>query len=79
MFEGDIEENKIKIADVMPYLYNYQEMFRSFKEKVESYFKSQEPVLWTFHEKLIFERIHMFEKRLREIEVCQKITNIVGD
>lgn len=70
LFEGDIEDNKAKIAEVIPMLNNYQELFRSYKEKVETYFKSQEPILWTFHEKLVFERIHMFEKRLKEIEVC---------
>ncbi|XP_024226426.2 dynein beta chain, ciliary isoform X1 [Bombus impatiens] len=70
LFEGDIEDNKAKIAEVIPTLNSYQELFRSYKEKVETYFKSQEPILWTFHEKLVFERIHMFEKRLKEIEVC---------
>ncbi|XP_076749597.1 dynein beta chain, ciliary-like [Xylocopa sonorina] len=68
LFSEDIEENKVKIAEVIPCLNNYQEMFRSFKEKIENYFKSQEPALWTFHEKLVLERIYMFEKRLKEIE-----------
>ncbi|CAK9799022.1 Dynein beta chain, ciliary [Anthophora plagiata] len=68
LFEGDIEENKAKIAEVIPHLNSYQEMYRSFQEKIESYFKLQEPVPWTFHEKLVFARIQMFEQRLREIE-----------
>ena len=70
LFEGDIEDNKVKIGEVIPILSNYQEVFRAFKERVESYFKLQEPEPWLFHEKLVFERIHMFEKRLKEIEVC---------
>ncbi|KOC63491.1 Dynein beta chain, ciliary [Habropoda laboriosa] len=76
LFEGDIEENKAKIAEVLPYLNSYQEMFRTFKEKIESYFKLQEPVPWTFHEKLVFARIQMFEQRLKEIE---SLFNIVQD
>ncbi|KAK1137302.1 hypothetical protein K0M31_001815 [Melipona bicolor] len=69
LFEGDIEDNKMKIAEVIPILSNYQELFRTFKEKVEGYFKLQELIPWSFHEKLVFERIHMFEKRLKEIEL----------
>lgn len=33
------------------------------------YFRSSETVPWNFHEKLVLERIHTFEKRLKEIEV----------
>ncbi|XP_076624613.1 dynein beta chain, ciliary-like [Colletes latitarsis] len=69
LFEVDTEENRAKIAEVLPFLDNYQDTFRSFKDKIENYFKPPvEPVPWIFHEKLIFERIHMFEKRLKEIE-----------
>ncbi|XP_017887523.2 dynein beta chain, ciliary-like [Ceratina calcarata] len=68
LFEGDIEENKVKISEVMPYLSIYQDTFRMFKERLDSYFKSQDTSPWTFHEKLVFERILMFEKRLKEIE-----------
>ncbi|XP_076381799.1 dynein beta chain, ciliary-like [Megalopta genalis] len=69
LFEADIDENKAKIVEVAPVLENYQDTFRYFKEKVEIYFKGpSDPVLWTFHEKLVFDRIHKFEKRLKEVE-----------
>ncbi|XP_015433748.1 PREDICTED: dynein beta chain, ciliary-like [Dufourea novaeangliae] len=69
LFEADIDENKQKILEVIPLLDFYQETFRLFKEKIEYYFKGAiEPVPWTFHEKLVFKRIQLFEKRLKEIE-----------
>ncbi|XP_078034037.1 dynein beta chain, ciliary-like [Augochlora pura] len=69
LFEADIEEIKARLLEVPPVLENYQDTFRYFKEKVENYFKGpSEPVLWTFHEKLVFDRIHKFEKRLKEVE-----------
>ncbi|KAG9431525.1 dynein beta chain, ciliary [Apis mellifera carnica] len=68
LFEGDIDDNKVKIAEVLPYLTSYQELFRSYKERIDMYFRSSETVPWNFHEKLVLERIHMFEKRLKEIE-----------
>lgn len=37
------------------------------------YFRSADTVPWNFHEKLVLERIHLFEKRLKEIEVCSKM------
>ncbi|XP_076548684.1 dynein beta chain, ciliary isoform X2 [Osmia lignaria lignaria] len=70
LFEGDIEENKTKIEEVIPFLDLYQEMFRAFKDKVEGYFKPPvEPVPWSFHEKLVLERIHLFRARLKDIEL----------
>ncbi|XP_031848127.1 dynein beta chain, ciliary [Nomia melanderi] len=69
LFEGDIEENKAKISEVIPLLDFYQDTFRMFKEKIENYFKGPvEPVPWAFHEKLVFDRIQKFEKRLKEIQ-----------
>nr|XP_012135344.1 PREDICTED: dynein beta chain, ciliary-like [Megachile rotundata] len=70
LFEGDIEENKVKIDEAIPFLDFYQDTFRMFKDRIETYFKSPiEPVPWTFHEKLVLERVQSFRARLREIKV----------
>ncbi|XP_076387377.1 dynein beta chain, ciliary-like [Megachile rotundata] len=70
LFEGDIEENKVKIDEAIPFLDFYQDTFRMFKDRIETYFKSPiEPVPWTFHEKLVLERVQSFRARLREIKM----------
>ncbi|XP_076235061.1 dynein beta chain, ciliary [Calliopsis andreniformis] len=68
LFEGDVEDNRKKIAEVMPLLDFYQETFLQFKERIEGYFRTSEPVPWSFHEKLVLERIHLFQTRLKQIE-----------
>ena len=48
-------------------------LFEIFREKIEDYFKPPAtPVPWMFHQKLIFQRILVFQERLKNIEVWLK-------
>lgn len=79
LFQGDIDDNLKKVVITIDIIKKYVEMFESFREKVESYFKPPaEPILWTFHQKLIFGRLFAFETRLKEIKV-QFIVHILSN
>ncbi|XP_046432396.1 dynein beta chain, ciliary-like [Neodiprion fabricii] len=75
LFQGDIDDNLKKIVRTIAIIGNYVETFESFREKVESYFKPPaEPILWTFHQKLVFRRLFAFCERLKEIKVLFEIS-----
>lgn len=70
LFQGDIDDNLKRVVKTIEIIENYVEIFENFRDKVESYFKPPaEPILWTFHRRLVFERLFAFEARLKEIKV----------
>ncbi|XP_043279274.1 dynein beta chain, ciliary-like [Venturia canescens] len=69
LFEGDINDNMIRLDQTLSTGENFRETFESFRDKVGTYFKAPtEPILWTFHQKLVFSRLIKFEERLKEIQ-----------
>jgi virulence-associated protein VapD len=49
----------------------YRKIFDDCRDNLASYFKDREPVLWTFHPKIVFERFQAFLKRLETIKVLK--------
>lgn len=61
----------------MAILAYYIETFEIFRNNLEVYFKStSEPILWNFHDDLVFGRLMDFEKRMREIKVATSNLNL---
>lgn len=70
LFQGDIADNLKRLVVALNITETFRDTFESFRNKIDNYFKPPaEPILWTFHQKLIFERLVKFENRLREIQV----------
>ncbi|KAG7187948.1 hypothetical protein KM043_013910 [Ampulex compressa] len=70
LFEGDMEDNKKRIIETLSILDHYQELYQSFREKIDTYFRlPMEPQLWNFHAKLVFDKVMKFQDRLKEILV----------
>lgn len=49
----------------------YRKIFDDCRDNLPSYFKDGEPVHWTFHPKIVFERFQSFLKRLETIKVLK--------
>jgi len=49
----------------------YRKIFDECRGNLASHFKDREPVLWTFHPKIVFERFQAFLKRLETIKVSK--------
>jgi len=48
-----------------------RKIFDDCRDNLASYFKDREPMLWTFHPKIVFERFQAFLKRLETIKVLK--------
>ncbi|XP_011314378.1 dynein beta chain, ciliary-like [Fopius arisanus] len=77
LFEGDINDTLKKVVSVVELTQHFSDVVEHCRVNIESYFKPEvEPVLWTFHEKLIFHRLWKYETRLQQIK---NIFDIVQD
>ena len=56
-----------------------RKIFDDCRDNLASYFKDREPMLWTFHPKIVFERFQAFLKRLETIKVLmsKETSNLV--
>ncbi|KAI4487640.1 hypothetical protein M0802_011953 [Mischocyttarus mexicanus] len=74
LFEGDAEDNLKRLRQTKVIIIYHQDLFQIFRDKIENYFKPpNEPVLWNFHDKLIFSRLLKFDQRLNELQAFFKI------
>ncbi|XP_047352693.1 dynein beta chain, ciliary-like [Vespa velutina] len=74
LFEGDAEDNLKRLEQTKNIIIYHQDIFQIFRDKVDSYFKPpNEPILWNFHDKLIFGRLRKFDKRLKELQAFFEI------
>jgi len=48
-----------------------RKIFDDCRDNLASFFKEREPMLWTFHPKIVFERFQAFLKRLETIKVSK--------
>lgn len=72
LFEGDIDDNIIRMDQTLSIAEYFRETFENFRQKIGNYFKAPaEPIFWTFHQKLIFSRLIKFEERLKAIQVTE--------
>lgn len=70
LFEGDAQDNLKRVEQTINIIIYHQDIFQIFRDKVDTYFKSpNEPILWNFHDKLIFGRLRKFYERLKELQV----------
>ncbi|KAL1129231.1 hypothetical protein AAG570_013760 [Ranatra chinensis] len=70
LFQGEVEETLPKLAGVLKNLTLYKNLFLEYYDKLPAMFpEGEEPVVWQFHQKLIFEpRFDPYFKRLSLIE-----------
>ncbi|XP_014471080.1 PREDICTED: dynein beta chain, ciliary-like [Dinoponera quadriceps] len=70
LFADDVGDSLTRLEHVINVLTYYVEMFETFRTKLDTYFKPpSEPILWNFHDELIFGGITDFQKRLGEIKI----------
>ncbi|XP_053593671.1 dynein beta chain, ciliary [Microplitis demolitor] len=76
LFQTDIHDNLIKVTLVLETIQHFRDLFEQFRLNIAYYFKnSAQLVSWTFHEKLVLERLIQFEKRLKQIQNLFEIAN----
>ncbi|XP_008208864.1 dynein beta chain, ciliary-like [Nasonia vitripennis] len=74
LFQGEIEDSLLKLTRSIGVIEHFQDVFDVFRNKVPNYFRhSKDPVGWTFHEKLVFDRLLEFLKRLKELKVVLEL------
>ncbi|XP_014229978.1 dynein beta chain, ciliary-like [Trichogramma pretiosum] len=68
LFQGDAEDSLKRLTETISTIEWYRDVYEFFRGRVPSYFRRQEPVQWTFHERLVIGRLLKLLERLREIE-----------
>ncbi|XP_068082615.1 dynein beta chain, ciliary-like [Anabrus simplex] len=68
IFESDVIDVVLRIKQSLNTLKLFRDIFDERKENLASYFKDREPVPWTFHPNMVFERFQSFINRLEKLQ-----------
>ncbi|GFG28503.1 hypothetical protein Cfor_03628 [Coptotermes formosanus] len=68
IFQSDVDEARQRVQESIETLRLFRKIFDDCRDNLPSYFKDGEPVHWTFHPKIVFERFQSFLKRLETIK-----------
>ncbi|XP_034948410.1 dynein beta chain, ciliary-like [Chelonus insularis] len=69
LFQSSIDDNLTKVLTALNLIQHFRDLFEEFCTNIENYFQNvTKRVQWTFHERLVLERLMKYEKRLNQIK-----------
>nr|CAD7570912.1 unnamed protein product [Timema californicum] len=68
IFQSDVDEAKQRVQLSLSTLKIFRELFDEYKERLPEFFTGREPMPWTFHPNIVFERFQSFLDRLNTVQ-----------
>nr|CAD7455111.1 unnamed protein product [Timema tahoe] len=66
--QSDVDEAKQRVQLSLSTLKIFRELFDEYKERLPEFFIGREPMPWTFHPNIVFERFQSFLDRLNTVQ-----------
>nr|CAD7428767.1 unnamed protein product [Timema monikensis] len=66
--QSDVDEAKQRVQLSLSTLKIFRELFDEYKERLPEFFTGREPMPWTFHPNIVFERFQSFLDRLNTVQ-----------